>query len=101
LTKAVGSSGTIKFRGKPFQIRGFSSVVPDILFPIDSEQKLVTLLYEAVRLAPTSISYSEDDPVYAKRKLRRLGIIGLRQGMLGRGGGFSPKGRMSTINESQ
>jgi hypothetical protein len=86
--RALGTDGMIKFRGNPRPARNFAEYVPGILFPIDSTQKLVTILYETVRLAPPFIKYNERDPNYAKRKLRRMGILGLRQGMLGRPSSF-------------
>jgi hypothetical protein len=86
LIKATGVTGMINFRGSPHPVQNFAAYVPGVLFPIDSVQKLVTLLYEAVRMAPAWVKYSENDPNHAKRRLRRMGILGLRQGVLGRGG---------------
>jgi hypothetical protein len=90
VVKAVGPKGTISFRGRHSAVANFAGVVPGVLFPIDSVHKLVTLLYETVRLAPPSITYSDSDPAHAKRKLRRLGLLGLRQGSLGRRGPLDP-----------
>ncbi len=83
VVKAVGERGTIKFRGNAFDIQQFGALVPAILFPIDDAQKLVTLLYEAVRRAPKTIFYNEADPEAAKRHVRRLGILGAPIGVLG------------------
>jgi hypothetical protein len=101
VVKAVGTKGTINFRGSPRPVQNFAEHVPGILFPIDSVQKLVTLLYETVRLAPAWIKYNDNDPAYAKRKLRRMGILGLKQGLLGRGGGRSTGGRAVGVLSAQ
>jgi hypothetical protein len=95
VTKAVGADGMITFRSNPRPVRNFADYVPGVLFPIDTVQKLVALLYETVRLAPAWIRYNEDDPKHAKRKLLRLGILGLREGVLGRGGYSGPSQRMA------
>ena len=98
IVKAVGPKGTITFRGNPSTVQNFAAVVPGVLFPIDSVQKLLTLLYETVRLAPPWVRYRDDDVDHAKRKLRRLGILGLKQGTLGATGSVSSR-RARTSNE--
>lgn len=82
VVKAVGPKREITFRGNPSTVANFAQLVPDILFPINTVEKLITLLYETVRLAPRRIRYSDDDPRHAKRKLRRLGILGANVGVL-------------------
>jgi hypothetical protein len=94
VAKAVGPEGMITFRGNQRPVQNFADYVPGVLFPIDTVQKLVMLLYETVRLAPAWVKHNENDPKHAKRKLLRLGILGLRQGVLGRGGFAGPSPRM-------
>lgn len=99
--QAVGPDGMITFRGNRRPVQNFAEYVPGVLFPIDTVQKLVTLLYETVRLAPAWVKYNEDDPKYAKRKLLRMGILGLRQGVLGRGGYSGPSPRSTHASAAQ
>lgn len=80
--KAVGPKGTISFRGSPYTVANFNAVVPEVLFPIDSLPKLVTLLAATVRLAPTQLRHSKHDESSARVRLRRLGILGV-QGTIG------------------
>lgn len=82
--KAV-DKGKIIFRGNEFNVRAFTALVPTLFFPIDDLQKLVALLYETVRLAPTTVAYNPNDPSHAARRLRRLGIVGMlgKMGQLG------------------
>lgn len=83
IERAVGDSKAVKFRGKAFGIKQFRELVPATLFPIEDHQTLVALLYQAVCIAPKHIQYDETDPRNAKRRLRRLGIMGLPTGLLG------------------
>jgi hypothetical protein len=83
IAAAVGNKGVITFRGHQFDVGTFRTLVPTLLFPIDSTQKLITLLNEAVRLAPASLRYNQKDPATAKRRARRLGLLGLPGGGLG------------------
>lgn len=80
---AAGTKGIIKFRGHEFHVGKFRPLVPSLLFPIDTPQKLIALLYETVRLAPGTIRYNSTDPQTAKRQIRRLGLIGLPGTALG------------------
>ncbi|HZZ62896.1 MAG TPA: hypothetical protein VFE63_17325 [Roseiarcus sp.] len=84
VAKAVGGHGNITFRGVPYTVANFANVVPSVLFPIDSVEKLVTLLAATVRLAPRRLPRGPDDG-YAKSRLRRLGLFGLggRIGLMG------------------
>jgi hypothetical protein len=82
--KALGSQGMITFRGVPYKAADFVDVVPSVLFPIDSVEKLVTLLAATVRLAPRTLRRGPDD-AHQRAKLRRLGLLGLGPiGVLGR-----------------
>ena len=75
--KAVGPKETINFRGRPYTVANFTDMVPEVLFPIDSLTKLVTLLAATVRLAPAHLRLSWHDERSAKVRLRRLGILGV------------------------
>jgi hypothetical protein len=78
VVKATGPKGTINFRGKPYTITNFTDMVPEVLFPIDSLTKLVTLLAATVRLAPAHLRLSWHDESSARVRLRRLGILGVQ-----------------------
>jgi len=80
VVKAVGPRGTINFRGSPHTVANFVGIVPEVLFPIDSVSKLVTLLAATVRLAPVSLRRADENS--ARVRLRRLGILGV-QGTIG------------------
>jgi hypothetical protein len=95
VVKAAGGSGSLRFRGRSVGVHGFVEAVPEIIFPIDTEQKLVTLLYETVRRAPPWFR-SESDTGAASRRLRRLGILGVQQGVLGQVPGPSGLSRAAT-----
>lgn len=80
VVKAAGPRGTINFRGSPHTVANFVEAVPEVLFPIDSVPKLVTLLAATVRLAPVNLHRADEDS--ARVRLRRLGILGV-QGPIG------------------
>jgi hypothetical protein len=103
LHKAVGQQGKIIFRGNAFNVRAFEALVPSLFFPIDDLPKLIALLYETVRLAPTTVTYSDKDPEHAKRRLRRLGIVGMlgKIGQLGFPSGVPARSAASTTTTEQ
>ena len=61
VTKAVGPRGTINFRGSSHIVANFVGAVPEVLFPIDSVAKLVTLLAATVRLAPANLHRADEN----------------------------------------
>jgi hypothetical protein len=83
IIKTMGDRGSIKFRGKELEVTQFADMVPATFFPIEDRQTLVALVYQAVKLAPRTHQYADSDPANARRRLRRLGLLGLPTGLLG------------------
>jgi hypothetical protein len=74
LAKVGDGEGVISFRGEKFAVSTFEDVIPEIIFPVEDQRKLVQLLVEVVRNAPPHVGRDLSDSEQAKRLARRLSL---------------------------
>ena len=77
VVRAVGEDGRVRFRSGSFNVRAFGALIPSILFPVDTVEKLVTLAALVATHAPKTAGLDLSDPGSARRVMRRAAVESL------------------------